>query len=299
MKHRFLLLVAAMSVAISTGNRARAGDAGQTTNQVFNARGVVREISPDRTKAVIRHEVIPDYMPAMTMEFNMRDTNELGGLRTGDAITFRLTVTDGTHWIDMVRKTGAATNYSADSSTRLTAPNIRELKPGDQLPDCKLLAENGKPIYFSDFRGKAIAFTFFFTRCPLPDYCPRMGNNFAKSRELVQATEDAPTNWLFLSISFDPEFDQPAVLSSYANSYRQQDTNGWLFAAAPTSSLAALAPQLDLLVHHEQGGGISHNLRTVVLDPRGKIYWQFDGNEWTPQELARALMEAARLPNRK
>jgi len=299
MKPRFLLLVVAMSVAISPCNRARAGDADQTTNQVYNARGVVREISPDRTKAVIRHEAIPDYMPAMTMEFNVRDKNELGGLRTGDAITFRLIVTDGTHWIDMVRQTGAATNDAAEPSTRLTASRIRELKPGDQLPDCKLLAENGKPIHFSDFRGTAIAFTFFFTRCPLPDYCPRMGNNFAKARELVQATEDAPTNWLFLSISFDPDFDQPAVLSSYANSYRQQDTNGWLFVAAPKDSLAALAPRLDLMVRHEAGGSISHNLRTVVLDPGGKIYRQFDGNEWTPKELARALMEAARLPNRK
>ena len=299
MKRKLLLLAVTLAQAIVMGNHARAGDSAPATNQVYNVRGVVRGIAADRTKAVIRHEAIPDYMPAMTMEFNMRDTNELGGLRTGDAITFRLTVTDGTHWIDMVRKTGVTTNDAADPSHRLTAPKIRELKPGDLLPDCKLLAENGKPIYFSDFRGKAIAFTFFFTRCPLPDYCPRMGNNFAKARELVRATEHAPTNWLCLSISFDPDFDQPAVLSSYANFYRQQDTNGWLFAAAPTSSLAVLAPRLDLMVHHEQGGGISHNLRTVVLDPGGKIYRQFDGNEWTPQELARALMEAARLPNRE
>ena len=299
MKHRFLLLVAALSSAFSICNPARAHESALATNPVHYVRGVIREIAPDRTEAVIRHEAIPDYMPAMTMEFNVHDTNELSGLRPGDAITFRLTTTDDAHWIDLVRKTGIATNGLADVPTGLTASKIGELRPGDLLPDCKLLAENGKPIRLSDFRGKAVAFTFFFTRCPLPDYCPRMGNNFAKARELVRATEDAPTNWLFLSISFDPDFDQPAVLSSYANFYRQQDTNGWLFVAAPQDSLAALAPRLDLMVRHETGGSISHNLRTVVLDPGGKIYRQFDGNEWTPQELARALMEAARLPNRE
>jgi len=233
------------------------------------------------------------------MEFNVHDTNELSGLRPGDNITFRLTATDETHWIDMVRKTGPATNAVADESPRPAVSKTGELKPGDLLPDCKLLAENGTPIRFSDFHGKAVAFTFFFTRCPLPDYCPRMGNNFAKARELLRTTENAPTNLLFLSISFDPDFDNPAVLSSYANFYRQRDTNGWLFAAAPMDSLQTLAPRLDLMVHHETGGSISHNLRTVVLDPQGRIHRQLDGNEWTPQELVQALMEAARGSSRK
>ena len=297
MKRRFLLLFVGLSPALWTLDLAYAGESTDATNRVLNVRGVVREIATDRTKAVVRHEAIPDYMPAMTMEFNVRDTNELSGLHPGDTITFRLTATDETHWIDMVRKTGPATNAVADESPRPTASKTGELKPGDLPPDCKLLAENGKPIHLSDFRGKAVAFTFFFTRCPLPDYCPRMGNNFAKARELLRVTENAPTNWLFLSISFDPDFDNPAVLSSYATFYRQQDTNGWLFAAAPTKSLETLAPSLDLMVRHEPGGSISHNLRTVVLDPHGRIHRQFDGNEWAPQQLVQALMEAARIPS--
>ena len=37
-----------------------------------------------------------------------------------------------------------------------------ELKPGDPLPDYTLTTEDGKQIHISDFRGKALAFTFFF-----------------------------------------------------------------------------------------------------------------------------------------
>jgi cytochrome oxidase Cu insertion factor (SCO1/SenC/PrrC family) len=45
--------------------------------------------------------------------------------------------------------------------------------------------------------------------------------------------------------------------------------------------------------------GVTHNLRTVVLDPQGRIFRQFDGNQWTPQELADAIVCAARfLPTR-
>ena len=63
---------------------------------------------------------------------------------------------------------------------------------------------------------------------------------------------------------------------------------------ASTPTLAQLAPQLDLIMTKEEGGSISHNLRTVVIDPRGRIARQFDGNTWSPADLATALHEAAK-----
>jgi len=57
--------------------------------------------------------------------------------------------------------------------------------------------------------------------------------------------------------------------------------------------LADAAVRLDLMIMR-QGNNISHNLRTVVLNPQGHIYKQFDGNQWTPQQLADAITQAAR-----
>ena len=96
-----------------------------------------------------------------------------------------------------------------------------------------------------------MAFTFFYTRCPLPDYCPRMNKNFDEAQDLILATPEAPTNWQFLSISFDPEIDTPGVLSSYADAYRLGGSNHWLFAAASANTLADRAPRLDLIILHE------------------------------------------------
>ena len=156
-----------------------------------------------------------------------------------------------------------------------------------------LTDHHGQPRTLADFRGKAVAFTFIFSRCPLPDFCPRMGNNFAAARELVLTNTSAPTNWQFISISFDPEYDTPAALRSYARFYRHDNADRWLFTAAPLKVLATLAPELGLMFAREEGGSFSHNLRTVVLDTKGRIHRQFDGNQWTADALATAMLEAA------
>ena len=126
------------------------------TNQVHTARGIVREIAPDYHKAVIRHEAIPNYMPAMTMEFNVRDTNELSGVGVGDTVTFQLTATDETHWIDHVRKIASATNAPTPLTPRITPARIAELKPGDPLPDYELMAETARTSASPTFAEKQL-----------------------------------------------------------------------------------------------------------------------------------------------
>jgi len=258
----------------------------------YDAHGIIRQITADRHSATIQHDAIAGYMPAMTMEFPVRDTNELNGIAPSDEVTFKLAVGENEDWIEAVRFVSHRIE-NVTNGVVMIHEAMPELKPGDLLPDCDLTDENGDRIRFSDFRGRALAFTFFFTRCPLPDYCPRMSKNFSETRQLLLNTPDAPTNWQFLSISFDPDFDQPEMLASYAKFFRGYNPDRWKFAAASTNALAQLAPQLDLMVMRDSTG-ISHNLRTVVLDPHGRIAHQFDGNEWTPRMLADALLSAAR-----
>src|SRR5258708_2176898 len=52
----------------------------------FPARGVVRELKPDGKTVVIQHEDVTNYMPAMTMPFDVKDPDELKGLQPGDAV---------------------------------------------------------------------------------------------------------------------------------------------------------------------------------------------------------------------
>ena len=235
-------------------------------------------------------------MAAMTMDFSVHDTNALAGLAPGDEITFTLVVTADDDWIENVLRAGKTNvaSVSGPPGWHIAEP---ELAVGDPLPDAEFTSELGQKIRFSDFRGRAVAFTFFFTSCPLPEFCPRMNKNFSETRKLLLADTNAPANWQLLSISFDPGIDQPLVLASYAGSYRGLNPNHWLFVAASTNTLAVLAPKVDLHFWRE-AGSISHNLRTVVLDTNGRISRQFDGNDWTPQQLADAIRDAAKIPAR-
>ena len=292
-----LIMFCALAFALSVLAAPMGGD--QSTKS-YSGRGVIEKIAPDLRQVTIHHQVIPGYMMEMTMDFNVENTNELSGISPNDEITFTLVVGDSEERVENIHRVVHAaetlTNKISMPMDMSGGMMMSELKPGDPLPDYTLTAEDGRQIHFSDFRGKALAFTFFFTRCPLPDYCPRMNNNFEQTRKILLTDTNAPTNWQFLSISFDPGFDTPEVLANYASAYRGDDTNRWLFTAASTNMLADVAQRLDLSVVWQGNNLFSHNLRTVVLDARGGIYRLFDGNQWTPEQLADAIMQAARLP---
>jgi protein SCO1/2 len=287
---RFLFLLLAMFLAAGCKPEPAKPVATATTNQTYTVRGVVQAIQADHRRATIKHEKIPSYMAAMTMDLSVKDTNDLNGISAGDEITFNLVVTEDDDWIEKIQRTG---NTFAVTPAPVWRVVESELKVGDTLPDYEFTSENGRQIHFSDFRGQAVAFTFFFTSCPLPEFCPRMNRNFADARNMLTADANAPTNWQLLSISFDSSFDTPEILAGYGKFYRGENSDRWLFAVAATNTLASLAPKVDLNFWRENGS-ITHNLRTVVLDGTGRIFRQFDGNDWTPQQLADAIREAAK-----
>jgi protein SCO1 len=263
----------------------------EPANHTYAVRGVVQALPADLRHATIKHEAIPGYMAAMTMDFSVRDNNVLAGITPGDEITFNLVVTADDDWIEHVQRVGKKNLATASGPPgwHLAEP---ELEAGDPLPEAEFTSELGQKIHFADYKGQALAFTFFFTSCPLPEYCPRMNQHFAAARRLLVADTSGPTNWQLLSLSFDPAIDQPQVLANYAGVYRGLNPNHWLFAVANSNTLAKLAGPLDFR-YWRDNGVLSHNLRTLVVDTHGKIYKQFDGNDWTAEQLAAALRAAA------
>jgi protein SCO1/2 len=275
--------------------------------QTFVVKGVVKRIEPDKKTIVISHEAIPNYMPAMTMPFDVRDTNELRGLNPGDSITFHMVVTPEHGWVEDITKVGsaegqsrAAANGSAEASPNRTITNggismTRALQPldeGDMLPDYTFTNELGQAVRLSELKGQVVALTFFFTSCPFPDYCPRLTGNFEKAERKLTEMTNAPSNWHLLSISFDPATDTPAHLKSYANMVHY-DPSHWSFLTGEESQIGGLADQLGENYWRE-GTSIGHNMRTVVVDPKGRIRKIFPGNKWTVDELISEMESAAR-----
>ncbi len=259
-----------------------------TNVTAYQVKGVLRDIRANGTKALIAHEDIPGYMEAMTMLLDVRDTNELAGVQPGDQITFRMLVTDDDGWIDRVKRTG----LNVSPSQPLDSPPAvipEELEVGAPLPDCVLTNQLGQTIRLSDFKGRVLAFTFIFTRCPFPTYCPRMNNNLATAQKQLLAANTG-TNWHLLSISFDPDFDTPAQLARYATGYGYNPAH-WSFATGSTDEIRKLGVNFGLTFVRE-GASINHNVRTVVVDAAGRVQKVFAGNEWQPAELVEEMKRA-------
>jgi protein SCO1/2 len=103
---------------------------------------------------------------------------------------------------------------------------------------------------------------------------------------------NAPANWHLLTISFDPEFDTPAVLKSYAERY-QYDPKHWSYLTGELVDITAIAEQFGLLFWREKEAGISHNLRTVVVDASGRVRKIFTENKWTSDDMTEEITKAA------
>jgi protein SCO1/2 len=286
---------AATSSTSGESSSRAATTATNATVQTFSVKGTVRELKPDGRSVRIQHEAIPDYMPAMTMPFDVKEPALLKNINVGDAITFRLNVTDDDSWIDQIQRTSAATNQPAPE--RPTVRIVREVEPlsvGDVIPDYPLTNELGQAFSIHDFKGKALALTFIFTRCPMPEFCPLLSKRFQEAHAKLKAAPDAPTNWHFLSISFDPHYDSPAILRSYANRYGY-DPKTWNFATGDMVEIDALTEQFGVEVF-KQGESWDHKLRTVVIDTQSRVQKIYPYNQWTVDELVAEMISAAKVP---
>ncbi len=265
----------------------------------FLVQGSIRQIQAAEQKLVIAHEAIPGYMDAMTMPFHLKDPQTLKGLQAGDQVRFRLVVTETESWIEQVEVL-AHGGPPVQSPTPSPDPAHKPAVPNPPKHDHPLLHyaftnELGQPVRLGDFRGQALAITFFFTRCPIPDYCPRLSKNFEMASQKLAAMSNAPTNWHFLSVSFDSAHDTPAVLLDYARRY-QYDARHWSFLTGPADKIAELANLSDVKFEKD-GEFYTHNFRTLIIDAAGRLQTTFPTSGDLSDAIVEEILKAAAAPS--
>ena len=255
---------------------------------------VVAVDKTDRT-ATIAHEDIPGYMPAMTMPFKIKNDADLELLKPGDQVSGTLVVDDLSSWVEI------SAIIEGGSPLTPTAAVPGEPKPGDEVPDFGLVNQDGKRIHLSQYRGKALALTFIYTRCPQPDQCTLMSNNFAAINRDLQKQPELYGKTHLLSISLDPDYDTPKVLRSYGAShtgrYSDENFQHWEFAGGTRDEVKGIGQFFGLRYYLDNQSGdeqIIHSLRTAVIGPDGKIVKLYRGNEWKPDEIVKDLTDMVR-----
>ena len=245
-------------------------------------------ISTDAGKKLItvKHGDIPGLMPAMTMTYQVAEPKQIESLQPGDKISADLVVSESKGRLERIVLVGKGTGKTSSGTTQ------RVPEKGDAVADFALVNQDGKIIHFSNYRGKVLLVTFIYTRCPLPDFCPRMNENFRAVQKLLQEMPGAAERAEFLSISFDPEHDTPAVLKHYASLYKKsvpgEKNFDWQFAVPAAKDLPELAQFFGLVYQPEQAQ-IVHSLSTTLIGPGGNVEKWYPDNDWTPTDAARAI----------
>jgi protein SCO1/2 len=237
----------------------------------YRAEGVVLRIDPPHQSVTISHRTIPGYMEAMAMPFAVRNPRELEGLTPGARITFRLDTGSRRTLVSRIRKESAGIE---DVPTK-TADH--QIKIGEIVPDFALRDQRNRKVRLSEFRGRMVAIDFIYTRCPLPDVCPRLSANFARLQKRFGKRV------ALLSITIDPEFDTPEVLADYSRRWGANPDN-WLFLTGSSDEIRKVAENFGLVYWAEEGM-ITHTAATGIIDSTGKLEALLEGSSYTSQQL--------------
>jgi len=257
--------------------------------QRYPIEGQVLAVDQTRQEITLRHGDIKGFMPGMTMPFKVIDTRALTATKPGDLVRATLVVSDSSGRLDDVVKTGTAA-LPADVPAE---PRGAMLDVGEMAPDASLVDQDGRARRFSEWRGKTVAVTFVYTRCPLPEFCPLMDRNFAAIQGALEADRGLVDRVRLLSVSFDPDHDTPKVLQEHAQRVGA-DPKIWTWLTGPHDVVEpfALAFGVSTMRDDKPPLEIVHNLRTAVVDRTGRIASVLRGNSWTPDELITNLRQA-------
>lgn len=260
--------------------------------------GRIVSVDAKAESASIDGDLIQGFMEPMVMDYKIKPAAMLGQLSPGDSISAEVVVVEydprdenynSQYWLENVKVTKHSPQPPAASPKAFHMPS-----PGEEVPDFAFSNQDGKRVSLHQFRGKVLMVTFIYTRCPFPEFCPRMSNNFAEIYKQIPSNPQLADTQL-LSVSFDPEHDTPKVLRDYGFSVaRTHDAalfRRWQFAAPKSADLPQIADFFALTVKPD-GGTITHNLSTAVIGRDGKIVSWYHGADWQVSDLIKDAASA-------
>jgi protein SCO1/2 len=262
--------------------------------KVYKLRGKVVSTNMAKGEVTLDHEAIPGFMDAMTMPYNLKDPTILSELHPGDVITADVLVSQDPNADVLLDHIVVVAQAKPDYKP---AVFYHVPAPGDVVPDFKLRNQDGRTIHFGQFKGNALLVTFIYTRCPLPDFCPRVTRNFAAVDKQVAADPVLRGKTHLVCVSFDPENDTPERLRAYGATYIGSDSKSafadWDFAVPQKPVLLEMAKFFDVGITNAADGTITHTLSTTLIGADGKVVRFYPGNEWTVEDVLSELKRMA------
>jgi protein SCO1/2 len=245
----------------------------------YPATGLVLKVDPARSTMTISHDEVPGLMDAMVMPVEFRTGTAMQTVHPGDRVAFRLVVGKNATHADRLRLLSAA---PLDQGL-VTTPAASTLVPiGGILPDFTLVDQHAAPLALSSLRGRVVVVTFIYTRCPLPDYCPRMITNLDAVRDRFRSRLDKDV--VLLTVTFDPQYDTPERLMAFARKH-DADVPGWHFLTGDADGIRRVCEAFGV-EYWPDSGLITHTLQTAVVDREGRLAAAVEGKDFTGRQIA-------------
>ena len=303
---RYVILALSVIFLFTACKTAVNSNQNSSTAKRYPLKGKVMSVDRNAKTAKIDHEAVEGYMGAMTMEFPVHADWVWDDLVPGADIKAELVVDTAAKDPYYLENIGIVANAKPGQAEPPVNENFAQI--GKEVPDFTLTNQDGKKVSIKDFRGKALAITFIYAKCPLPDYCIRMSTNFSDLVGQVNSNPELRDQIRLLSISFDPANDTPEKLRSYGIGYMGNDPKAkfdvWQLAVGKDEEVRKIAEFFGLRYEVDQNDKtqINHSLRTAVIAPDGRVTKIFAGNEWKPlallRELEASLGQAEKQPAR-
>ena len=257
----------------------------------YHLKGTIIQVDKAQQHLVVNHEAIPGFMAAMAMPYPVADARTLDQLSPGDQITADVVVGQSEIHLENI-----VVVKKSDGKTPAPGAMLRPSNPETPVPDFALVNQDGNRIHLAQYRGKSVLLTFIYTRCPLPDYCPLMTHNFAEIEKALVKSPEVYSGTHLLSVSFDSQYDTPAVLRNYARAFvtdrGPRTFEHWEFGTVPAAEKTAVTKFFDVFVTEEQGQ-VTHSLSTAIISPDGHICKSYSGNDWKPADVLADLKSCA------
>jgi protein SCO1 len=246
--------------------------------------GLVIQTDPARRTILVSHRPIKNYMPGMTMPFHVAPHEDISKLTPGTRLNFDLRVTK--HESLAVHLKPRVTKLEGINGEPIRAePPANRIAVGAAVPDFTLTDQSGRTVRLSDFRGRVVGIDFIYTRCPLPDVCPRLSANFAYVAKRLRGRDIT-----LLSITIDPQFDTPPILTEYAHRYGS-DGEAWRFLTGTPDQIRNVGGLFGLIYWPEEGS-LTHTSATAVIARDGKLEALIEGSNYRPDQLKDLLEHA-------
>jgi protein SCO1/2 len=258
--------------------------------QRYAVTGLVLKIDQAHRTFVASCKAIPGYMDAMVMPIPVRDAKALDVLKPSALVDFTLVVTKDDAYAENLRvRQYQSAELEPQQARRLqllaslghTDSASAELALGAAVPDFTLVDQTGHNVSLVQLAGMVLVSSFVYTSCPLPNYCFRLSNNLGRLQK--RFADRMGRDLVLLSVTIDPVHDTPEVLARYAATWKA-DAKSWHFLTGPEPEVKTMSRRFGVNFWPDEGA-LTHSLHTIIIDRHGKLAANFEGNEFTAEQL--------------